>query len=148
MGRPRFHPIRTTLTAIIVAGAMILTIAASVSATPWQKSWGDYDGHDQWHDASWWLQNRHNWVTVHHPEWTENYADTFGRIGDYDRRHMWHYGDGGRPTAGYPGDSPPPPVPAESEYREAIHGEISTRGITGQHQLSSAKSGGRYSPFC
>lgn len=95
MGRPRFHLIRTTLTAIIVAGAMIPTIAASVSATPWQKSWGDYDGHDQWHDASWWLQNRHNWVTVHHPEWTEKYADTFGRIGDYDRRHMWYYGDGG-----------------------------------------------------
>ncbi len=95
MGRPRFHPIRNTLAAITVAGAMILTVAAPVAATPWQKAWGDYDSHQQWHDASWWLQNRHDWVTSHHPEWTENYAATRGQIGDSDRFHMWHYGDGG-----------------------------------------------------
>ncbi|MGA2456239.1 MAG: hypothetical protein ABSF85_01505 [Terriglobales bacterium] len=95
MGRPRFHPIRNTLAAIAVAGAMILTVAAPAAATPWQKAWGDYDSHQQWHDASWWLQNRHDWVTSHHPEWTENYAATRGQIGDSDRFHMWHYGDGG-----------------------------------------------------
>ena len=95
MGRPRFHPIRNTLAAIAVAGAMILTVAAPAAATPWQKAWGDYDSHQQWHDASWWLQNRHDWVTSHHPEWTENYAATRGQIGDSDRFHVWHYGDGG-----------------------------------------------------
>ena len=95
MGRPRFHPIRNTLAAITVAGAMILTVAAPAAATPWQKAWGDYDSHQQWHDASWWLQNRHDWVTSHHPEWTENYAATRGQIGDSDRFHVWHYGDGG-----------------------------------------------------
>ena len=95
MGRPRFQSIRNTLTAIMVVGVMILTIAAPAAATPWQKSWGDYDRHQQWHDANWWLQNRHDWVTSHHPEWTENYAGTRGQIGDSDQFHVWHYGDGG-----------------------------------------------------
>jgi hypothetical protein len=76
MGRPRFRPIRKTLTAIALAATIILTIA--VPAT-----------------ASWWLQNRHDCVAVHHPEWNENYAETPGQIGDYDRLHVWHYGDGG-----------------------------------------------------
>jgi hypothetical protein len=74
---------------------MTLTIAAPAAATPWQKAWGDYDSHLQWHDAGWWLQNRHAWVTTHHPEWTESYAEFPGQIGDYDRLHVWHYGDGG-----------------------------------------------------
>ena len=39
-------------------------------------------------------QNRHAWVTSHHPEWTDNYAATKGQIGDSDRLHQWHYGDG------------------------------------------------------
>ena len=95
MGRPRFHPIRNTLAALTVAGSMLLTFAAPAAATPWQKSWGDYDNQQQWHDASWWLQNRHDWVTSHHPEWTENYARTRGQIGDSDRFHGRHYGDGG-----------------------------------------------------
>jgi hypothetical protein len=95
MGRPRFHPIRNTLAAITVAGAMLLTFAAPAAATPWQKSWGDYDNQQQWHDASWWLQNRHDWVISHHPEWTENYAATRGQIGDSDRFHGRHYGDSG-----------------------------------------------------
>ena len=95
MGRPRFHPIRNALAAITVAGAMFLTLAAPAAATPWQKSWGDYDNQQQWHDASWWLQNRHDWVVSHHPEWTENYAATRGQIGDCDRFHGRHYGDGG-----------------------------------------------------
>ena len=95
MGRPRFHPIRNTLAAIAVVGAMILTVAAPAAATPWQKAWGDYDSHQQWHDANWWMQNQHDWVIVHHPEWTENYAETRGQIGDSDRLHAWHYGDGG-----------------------------------------------------
>ena len=90
MGRPRFQSIRNTLTAIMVVGVMILTIAAPAAATPWQKSWGDYDSHQQWHNASWWLQNRHDWVTSHHPEWTENYAGTRGQIGDSDEFHVWH----------------------------------------------------------
>jgi hypothetical protein len=95
MGRPRFHPIRSTLAAIAVAGAMFLTFAAPAAATPWQKSWGDYDNQQQWHNASWWLKNRHDWVTLNHPEWTENYAKTRGQIGDSDRFHGRHYGDGG-----------------------------------------------------
>jgi hypothetical protein len=96
MGRPRLHPILNTLAAIMAAGTIIVTIAAPVAAMePWQKSWGDYDTHHRWHDAGWWLKNRHHWVTVHHPEWTDNYTDTFGRIGDSDRLHVWHYGDGG-----------------------------------------------------
>jgi hypothetical protein len=95
MGRPRFHPIRNTMAAIAVAGAMFLTFAAPAAATPWQKSWGDYDSQQQWHDASWWLKNRHDWVTLNHPEWTENYAKTRGQIGDSDRFHGRHYGDGG-----------------------------------------------------
>ena len=95
MGRPRLHPIRHTVTAIIAAGALILALTAPAAAMqPWEKSWGDYDSHNQWHDASWWLKNKHHWVTVHHPEWTENYADTYGQIGDSDRLHVWHYGDG------------------------------------------------------
>jgi hypothetical protein len=84
MGRPRLHPIRNTLAAITIVGAMLLTFAAPASATPWQKSWGDYDSQQQWHDASWWLDNQHDWVISHHPEWTENY-----------RFHGRHYGDGG-----------------------------------------------------
>jgi hypothetical protein len=95
MGRPRFQSIRNTLTAITVVGAMILTIAVPAAAAAWQNSWGDYDSHLQWHDANWWLQNRHRWVTLHHPEWTENYAGTSGRVGDSDQFHVWHYGDGG-----------------------------------------------------
>ena len=95
MGRPRFHPIRNALAAITVAGAMFLTFAAPAAAAPWQKSWGDYDNQQQWHDASWWLKNRHDWVTLNHPEWTENYAATRGQIGDSDRFHGRHYGDGG-----------------------------------------------------
>jgi hypothetical protein len=95
MGRPRFRPIRNTLAAITVAGAMILTVAAPAAATPWQKAWGDYDSQQQWHDANWWMQNRHDWVIEHHPECTENYARTRGQIGDSDRLHAWHYGDGG-----------------------------------------------------
>ena len=95
MGRPRLHPIRNTLAAISVAGAMLLTVAAPASAAPWQKAWGDYDTNQQWHNASWWLKNRHDWVTLNHPEWTENYAKTRGQIGDSDRFHGRHYGDGG-----------------------------------------------------
>ena len=95
MGRPRFHPIRNSLAAITVAGAMLLTFAAPCAATSWQKSWGDYDQQQQWHDASWWLQNQHKWVISHHPEWTESYAATRGQIGDSDRFHGRHYGDGG-----------------------------------------------------
>jgi len=95
MGQPRFRPIQNTLAAITVAGAMLLTFAAPAGATSWQKSWGDYDNQQQWHDASWWLQNQHDWVTSHHPEWTENYAKTRGQIGDSDRFHGRHYGDGG-----------------------------------------------------
>jgi hypothetical protein len=95
MGRPRLHPIRNTLAAITIVGAMLLTFAAPALATPWQKSWGDYDSQQQWHDASWWLHNQHDWVVSHHPEWTENYAATRGQIGDNDRFHGRHYGDGG-----------------------------------------------------
>jgi len=95
MGRPRLHPIRNTLAAITIVGAMLLTFAAPASATPWQKSWGDYDSQQQWHDASWWLHNQHDWVISHHPEWTENYTATRGQIGDCDRFHGRHYGDGG-----------------------------------------------------
>jgi hypothetical protein len=94
MGRPRFHPIRNSLAALTVAGAMVLTFAAPCAATSWQKSWGDYDQQQQWHDANWWLQNQHEWVISHHPEWTENYAATRGQIGDSDRFHGRHYGDG------------------------------------------------------
>jgi hypothetical protein len=95
MGRPRFHPIRNALAALTVAGAMLLMVAAPAAATPWQKAWGDYDNSQQWHDASWWLKNRHDWVTSHHPEWTESYAGIRGQIGDSDRFHGRHYGDGG-----------------------------------------------------
>jgi hypothetical protein len=96
MGRPRLDRIRYVLTAIIAAaGVLTLTMTASAAAMPpWQKAWGDYDNHNQWHDASWWLKNRHHWVTVHHREWTDNYADINGRICDSDRFHAWHYGDG------------------------------------------------------
>jgi len=79
----------------MAAGAISLTMTGQAAAMgPWQKSWGDYDSHNQWHDASWWLQNRHHWVTMYHPEWTEHYAETRGQIGDSDRLHVWHYGDG------------------------------------------------------
>ncbi len=95
MGRPRLHPIRTTLAALTVAGAMLLTVVAPAAAAPWQKAWGDYDTNQQWHNASWWLQNQHRWVIANHPEWTDNYAGTRGQIGDSDRFHGRHYGDGG-----------------------------------------------------
>jgi hypothetical protein len=97
MGRPRLYPfsVRKALTMIAVLGGLILTTTATASAMgPWQKSWGDYDAQSQWHDAGWWLQNRHNWVTVNHPEWNENYSETRGQIGDSDRLHVWHYGNG------------------------------------------------------
>jgi hypothetical protein len=95
MGRPRFHLFKNSAAAIAVAGAMLLTFAAPCAASPWQKSWGDYDKQQKWHDASWWLQHQHGWVISHHPEWTENYASTRGQIGDSDRFHGRHYGDGG-----------------------------------------------------
>lgn len=94
MGRPRFRPLRTTLTAIAIAGAIGFTIAAPCAAAPWQHTWGDYDRSQLWHDANWWLINQRAWVVVNHPEWTDNYAATRGQIGDYDRFHEWHYGDG------------------------------------------------------
>ncbi len=99
MGRPRFRSFRNTLAAAAAVGAMIVTLAAPASARPWQKAWGDYDNHQQWHDAGWWLQNQHNWVISHHPEWTDNYASTRGEIGDTDSLHVWHYGDGGSDRA-------------------------------------------------
>ena len=95
MGRPRFNSFRNTFTALTVAGAVFLGASAPAFATPWQHAWGDYDSQQQWHDAGWWLQNRHDWVISHHPEWTENYAATRGQIGDSDRFHGRHYGDGG-----------------------------------------------------
>ena len=95
MGRPRFQSIRYSLTAITAVGTMVLTIAVPAAATPWQKACGDYGSPQQWHDANWWLQNRHDWVTAHLPEWTENYGRTRGKIGDSDQLHAWHYGDGG-----------------------------------------------------
>jgi hypothetical protein len=95
MGRPRFRPIRNALAAITVVGAMILTIAAPAAATPWQKAWNDDESHQQWHDASWWTQNRHDWVITHHPESSEDYSGMRGQIGDSDRLHVWHYGAGG-----------------------------------------------------
>jgi hypothetical protein len=95
MGRPRLDRIRHILAAVVAAGALTLAMKSPAAAmAPWQKAWGDYDSHNQWHDANWWLKNRHHWVTVHHPEWTDNYAATYGRIGDSDRLHVWHYGDG------------------------------------------------------
>lgn len=95
MGRPRFHLFRKTLAAPTVAGAVCLAASAPAFATPWQHAWGDYDSQQQWHDAGWWLQNQHDWVIAHHPEWTENYAATRGQIGDSDSMHVRHYGDGG-----------------------------------------------------
>jgi hypothetical protein len=95
MGRPRFNSFRNTFTALTVAGAVFLGASAPAFATPWQHEWGDYDSQQQWHDAGWWLQNRHDWVISHHPEWTENYAATRGQIGDSDSMHARHYGDGG-----------------------------------------------------
>ena len=95
MGRPRFHSIKNTLAAIAIAGAMILTAAAPAAAIPWQKAWGDYESHQQWHDASWWTQNRHDWVITHHSESSEDYSGMRGQIGDSDRLHVWHYGAGG-----------------------------------------------------
>jgi hypothetical protein len=95
MGRPRFHPVGNTLAAIAVLGAMIMTVAAPAAATPRQKAWGDYDSDQQWHDANRSMQSQHYWVIVHHPEWTEDYAETPGQIGDSGRLHAWHYGDGG-----------------------------------------------------
>ena len=95
MGRPRFHSFRNTFAALTVAGAVCLAASSPAFATPWQHAWGDYDSHQQWHDAGWWLQNHHDWVISHHPEWTENYAATRGQIGDSDSMHARHYGDGG-----------------------------------------------------
>jgi hypothetical protein len=95
MGRPRFHPTRNALAAMVVAAATSFAIAVPAGATPWQKAWGDYDNSQHWHDAGWWLENRPDWVTSHHPEWTENYATTRGQIGDSDGLHVRHYGDGG-----------------------------------------------------
>jgi len=95
MGRPRIYSVRHNRIAIIMCGVLILATAGQAAAMrPWQEAWGDYDSHSQWHDAGWWLKNRHHWVTVNHPEWTDNYANTYGQIGDSDRRHVWHYGDG------------------------------------------------------
>ncbi len=130
MGRPRLHPIRNTLAAIVAAGAMILTITGQAAAMgPWQTSWGDYDSHDQWHDASWWLHNRHDWVLVHHPEWTESYASTRGQIGDSDRLHVWHYGDGGfdRSSTGLTTQAPKsgsPQAPGASSQPGAPAGNV------------------------
>jgi hypothetical protein len=95
MGRPRFHSIHRSVTAMMAAAALIFAMTGQAAAMrPWQKAWGDYDSHNQWHDAGWWLKHRHHWVTVNHPEWTDSYADTYGQIGDSDRLHAWHYGDG------------------------------------------------------
>jgi len=95
MGRPRFHPIRRVATAIVATATLMLSMTAPAAAMlPWQKASGDYDRYTQWHDASWWLKNRRHWVTVQHPKWTESYADISGQVGDPDRFHVWHYGDG------------------------------------------------------
>jgi hypothetical protein len=51
--RPRLHSLRKALSTVLFAGATILTMTGQAAATgPWQKSWGDYDCHDRWHDAS------------------------------------------------------------------------------------------------
>jgi len=98
MGLPRFQSIQSILTAIAIVGAMSLTIVSPAAGTPWQKSRANYDSSRQWHDAGWWLQNRHDWGTLHHPKRTENYAGKFGRVGDshlFPVWPMWPYGDGG-----------------------------------------------------
>ena len=91
MGLPRFQSIQSILTAIAIVGAMSLTIVSPAAGTPLQKSRGRYDSSRQWHDAG--LQNRHDWGTLHHAKWTENYK--LGRVGDSHQFPVWPYGDGG-----------------------------------------------------
>jgi hypothetical protein len=87
---------RDTLTAIVTAGAIILTTAGQAAAMgPSQKSWSDYNIHNQRHNAGRSPKNRHHRAREQHPKWTDNYAETRGPIGDYDRLPVWHYGDGG-----------------------------------------------------
>src|SRR5271156_953280 len=95
MGRPRFHSFRNTFAALTVAGAVCLAASAPAFATPWQHAWGDYDSHQQWHDAGWWLQNQHDLLISHQREGTETCAATRGQIGYADSRHAPHCGDGG-----------------------------------------------------
>lgn len=96
MAEPRFHPAQITLIAIVATGAFILAMTGDVAAMrpPFQKSCGDYDSHHQSHCAGWWSQNRQQVVTVYHREWTEVHAQPGGQMGDSERLHAWHYGDG------------------------------------------------------
>ena len=93
MGRRCLHSIRSILA--VIAGAMVLTVAAQAAAPPWRKAWRDYDSHQQSHDANWWMQNRHDCVIGHHPERTEDYSGTRGQTGDSDQLHLWYHRDGG-----------------------------------------------------
>ena len=71
MRAPRFHPIWNSLTAIIVAGALILTIASPATAPQWQRPRGDYASRQQRHDIGLWPGNVRHWATVDDPERTE-----------------------------------------------------------------------------
>jgi hypothetical protein len=35
---------------------------------------GDWDEHHVWHERDWWVNNRRDWVHVHHPEWIASRA--------------------------------------------------------------------------
>jgi len=115
---------------------MMLTVAAPAAATPWQKAWGDYDSHQQWHDANWWLQNHDDWVIVHHPEWTETYAGTRGQIGDTDQLHVWHWGDGG-----FDRRSNAEPISAAKNEAQAVRVASSTEPDASIGKIANLRAG-------
>jgi hypothetical protein len=46
---------------------------------------GDYDEYHVWHDRSWWISNRHEWVHQHHPEWVQHETPAEHRA--YEHQH-------------------------------------------------------------
>jgi hypothetical protein len=107
MGQLRRHPIRNTLAA--AAGALILTMTGQAAAAgSSQNSRDDYYNQNQLLDTDCLVKNQRGWVRCITRDGPENYRETSGRIGDYDRMQAWPYGAGGfdRNSAGPTTDEP------------------------------------------
>jgi hypothetical protein len=80
----------TISTALLAAIGLIALQACFYERTPYYPppatggyaygpsyGYGDYDEQHQWHDQSWWVNNRRDWAEQHHPEWVRSQEGTY-----------------------------------------------------------------------
>jgi hypothetical protein len=61
---------------LILSGALAMQACFYTGPPSWYgpgpSAQGDYDEGHTWHDRSWWISNRHDWVHQNHPDWVSN----------------------------------------------------------------------------